>query len=100
MFDDFEYIEDEQVPGVKNLDTRDTKAYGRALLDLCKNIGLRIINGRFGKDANIGNYTCITHNSSSLIDYLLTDYDVFTNITDFEIHDRIESMHICICQFV
>ena len=94
ILDDFDYIEDEPVPDRKNLDSRDSNAYGTALLELCKGAGLRIVNGRLGKDANIGNYTCITRNSSSVIDYLLADLDFFRRISDFEIHERIESIHM------
>ena len=89
IFDDFDYIEDEPVPDHKNLDTREINAYGRSLPYLCKSTGLCIVNGLIGKAANIGNYTCITHNSSSVIDYVLADSDVFIHITDFEIRDRI-----------
>ena len=94
IFDDFDYVEDKEAPDRKNLDKRDTNAYGRALLDLCKSTGLRILNGRFGKDANIGNFTCLTNNSSSVIDYFVAELDIFSCISDFEIQDRLESIHM------
>ena len=53
IFDDFDYVEDKEAPDGKNLDKRDINAYGRALLDLCKSTGLRILNGRFGKITSI-----------------------------------------------
>ena len=43
--------------------------YGIKLLDLCKSTGLRIVNGRL---ANTHQYTFISHNGCSVIDYLLT----------------------------
>ena len=50
--DDIEYFED-TIPATRcNLDKRDTNTYGNALLDFCKTSGLRILNGRFGKDKN------------------------------------------------
>ena len=55
IFDEFDYVEDKEAPDCKNLDKRDTNAYGRALLDLCKSTTLRILNNWFGRDASIGN---------------------------------------------
>lgn len=63
-----DYIEDMAPPNRCNLDNRDLNSYGKALLDMCKTTGLRIINGRFGKDIHMGNFTCITGNSASVID--------------------------------
>ena len=31
---------------------------GKALIELCKSTDLKIINGRYGNDRNIGSYTC------------------------------------------
>ena len=80
-----------------NLDNREPNAYGTSLLELCKACGLRIINGRFGKDLNVGNFTCITGNSCSVIDYILTDVDIFSSIIDFEVKERLESIHLPVC---
>ena len=69
--DDIEYVED-TIPATRNnLDKRETNAYGYAVLDLCKSSGLRILNCHFGKDTNIGHFTCITDNSVLLIILLL-----------------------------
>lgn len=96
VLDDVDYIEDIIPPDRHNLDTRDTNTYGRVLLDLCKSSCLRILNGHFGKDANVGNFTCITENSASVhvIDYFISESSIFDNISDFEIHDRLESIHM------
>ena len=32
---------------------------------------MRIVNGRIGKDANVGARTCVTYNGSSTVDYVL-----------------------------
>ena len=58
---------------------------------MCINTGLRIVNGRFGTDANMGNFTCITERSASTIDYVLVDETFSKYITDFQVNDRLES---------
>lgn len=44
---------------------------GTMLLDLCKQTGLRILNGRCRND-KYGSYTYIGPNGSSLVDYVIT----------------------------
>lgn len=61
---------------------------------MCKSTGLRIMNGRFGKDSDKGNFTCITEHSASVIDYFLTESALFNSILDFEVHSRLESIHM------
>ena len=97
VIDDDDYVEDTVLHERANLDNRNCNAYGNTLLDLCKSCGLRIVNGRFGKDSNVGNFTCITGNSCSIIDYLLTEVKLFSRISDFEVKERIESIHLPIC---
>ena len=92
--DDIEYVEDTFPEARYNLNKRETNTYGNALLDLCKTCGLRILNGRFGKNNNEGNFTCITDNSASVIDYFVGDSNFAHFISDFEVHDRLESMHM------
>jgi hypothetical protein len=43
-------------------------SYGTKFLDLCKNLPLRILNGRFLGDL-LGKFTCITPQGSSAVDY-------------------------------
>ena len=42
---------------------------GMCLLDLCKQTGLRILNGRVGSDVE-GNYTYVGKSGSSVVDYV------------------------------
>ena len=60
---------------------------GLNLIDMCKIHDLCILNGRFGKDKNIGTYTCYTHNGASCIDYVLMSCSLLTHINDFKVHD-------------
>ena len=72
---------------------------GNLLLEFCKQTGLRILNGRVGRDANIGKYTFFGYRSrgSSLVDYVLCSDSVFKYISSFEVGDpNILSDHCCI----
>ena len=44
---------------------------GKALIELCKSTDLKIINGRYGDDSDIGSYTCCKYNGKSTVDYVL-----------------------------
>ena len=67
--------------------SRDTRcnSHGIKLLDVCKSICLRIVNGTLGRDHNIGEYTFVSNQGASVIDYLLTRECNFPHITDFYI---------------
>ena len=59
---------------------------GLLLLELCKQTGLRIMNGRVG-DYGIGRYTFVGSRGSSVVDYVLSSQDLFQCISKFEVHD-------------
>ena len=65
---------------------RGSNRFGDCLLEMCKAVNLQILNGRVGKDYNIGNFTCYTHNGESTVDYLLTSFQNFDCIFDFTVH--------------
>lgn len=64
---------------------------GRKLLDLCICSNIKIVNGRMGEDARIGNYTNMSTNGNSLIDYVICSHDLFPFISNFRVHDS----HTC-----
>ena len=45
-------------------------AYGRRLLLLCQKTNLLIANGRYFEDSEIGEFTFVTQNGSSVVDYM------------------------------
>ena len=55
---------------------------------------IRICNGRKGYDTNIGDFTYIGPNGSSVIDYVLCSDSVLTHIDNFKIEYRTESSHL------
>jgi len=68
-------------------------AQGRQLIELCKIYSLYILNGRFGHDKNIGNFTYVSGNGSSVIDYCLCSNEIIQIVKDFKIEERSESKH-------
>jgi exonuclease III len=56
--------------------------YGKRLLNLCKELGLYILNGRVGSDKSIGHTTC---KGVSVVDYVITTADVFHYASSFHI---------------
>ena len=61
---------------------------------MCINTGLGIVNGRFDTDAYMGNFTCITDRSASTIYYVLVDETFSRYLTDFQVSDRLQSIHV------
>lgn len=66
-------IRDHEMPR-NNLDIKLVNNSGKHLLNLCKETGLRIINGRTIGDL-LGNFTCITYNGCSVVDYMLVSQE-------------------------
>jgi len=66
-----------------NLDVG-TNSYGPKLLELCKTLSLRILNGRKLGDL-LGHMSCFTARGSSLVDYVLASPSLFNRIPDFKI---------------
>ena len=56
--------------------------YGYSLIDLCCNLNLNIVNGRFGIES--GKLTC---KNASVVDYCIASPVVFLNITKFTIRE-------------
>ena len=81
---------DLDIPLPRYSEDKTTNRFGHYLLDLCKAVQLRIVNGRLFDDSCIGAYTCMTPTGSSSIDLVLTQNDYFKNFTSFSIHDFVE----------
>ena len=64
-----------------------TNNNGSLLLDLCKQTGLRIFNGRVGDDSDKGKCTFVGHNGTSLVDYFIGSPHLFKCIDSFKVHD-------------
>jgi hypothetical protein len=81
-------LEQDEFPG--DIEARSNKdktldLNGRRLLDLCRNSGLIIANGRLGSDAGIGEFTYCSHMGRSVVDYLLLAQGDFKYVSHFEV---------------
>ena len=79
------YVKDSIMPR-NNLDPKRTNKSGKYLLDLCKETGLRILNGRKVGDLS-GKPTCIRYNGCSVVDYMLVSNELYSLIGYFEVHN-------------
>ena len=57
-------------------------SHGKRLLDICKNLDLRIVNGRINGDT-LGRPTFHGRNGTSVIDYIICDQGTFLKISGF-----------------
>ena len=55
-----------------------------SLLDMCKQTGLRIMNGRCGEDKS-GQYTHMGSRGSSVVDYVVSSQHFFKHVSNFRI---------------
>ena len=73
---------------------------GRHLIDLCNDLNLCIVNGRFGQDKSVGQCTCVKTSGQSLVDYAIVSSSLFPSITDFYV-DKFDScmsdVHLPLC---
>ena len=72
------------VPIIRTSQDKKVNKNGKALIDLCHDHELCIVNGRFGDDKNIGNITC-TGKGKSVVDYVLCTPELLANITNFTV---------------
>ena len=61
-----------------------TNQFDTCLLGLCKQSGLRIVNGRFGAES--GKYTYLTDRGSSVVDYVLATQNLFDHIKCMKVY--------------
>ena len=58
---------------------------GRRLIELCQMMNIKIVNGRFGSDCGIGDFTCQNASGKSTVDYVIASPELLTKITDFQV---------------
>ena len=82
FFDKTTILEDLGIPFHRVSHDNKTNNSGYWLTDLCKNNNIFIVNGRFGKDKEVG---AATFRDKSVIDYTLCTADSLRLLNDFEI---------------
>lgn len=79
-----------------NKDSERTNSFGKSLIELCCSHSIHILNGRMHEDV-VGNYTCLTYNGASVVDYHVISSELFSCISYFNIEMRGESDHMPLC---
>ena len=63
------------------------ETYGRNLIKMCRDLNLKIINGCYGSDSGIGNFTCHKKNrgnlNESVVDYCILSECLLPCVSDF-----------------
>ena len=80
-----DYLPDKKM-ATRSSQDMNMNGYGRKLIDLCKQSGLRILNGRTFGDIN-GKFTCHEYGGSSVVDYCVTQSNYIDNIEYFKVGD-------------
>jgi hypothetical protein len=75
----------------KSLDVKAPDTYGRHIIEMCKETGLRILNGRTFGDVR-GNYTCFTPRGNSVIDYALVDCELINKVKYFTVDKMLNGL--------
>ncbi len=61
---------------------------GRNLIEMCKCMDLKIVNGRFGSDKGIGDFTChTTRGGKSVVDYVIASPSLMANVSEFQVEN-------------
>lgn len=68
-----------------NSDKKDVDINGKGVINLCKNFNMNIVNGRFGSDKGVGDFTCFKSEAGTVIDYVLASDCLLPHVTDFAI---------------
>ena len=56
-------------------------------IDLCKQTGLRIANGRVVRDAGVGEFTFVGARGSSMVDYVIVSQDLLSKFMSFSVDE-------------
>lgn len=67
------------------------KEYVEKLLNICSTYKIRILNGRSLGDL-CGKFTCYQYNGQSVVDYMIVQECLLTNIKYFKVHDTLEAI--------
>ena len=80
----------ENIPLPRNSEDKNINSRGKEFLDLCRMNDLCIANGRTIGDV-FGRYTCHQPRGSSVVDYLITPFQAYTNVTEFSVGEYLPS---------
>ena len=80
----FKVLENIKIQLYRESKDKKNNVLGITLLDICRNNNLFMLNGRYGNDKNVGQFT---FRDKSVIDYVLATANCFKLIQDFSIDE-------------
>ena len=98
-----DYINDVTMNDRISKDIRAPTANGRQLLDTCKSCSVRLLNGRYGHDRGVGEFTFHSTQGSSVVDYIAMSTIILHCICDFNVLDvaqAISDHNMLSCQII
>ena len=78
VFNSKQYFEERGLNTNRSNKDNFTNNNGYKLIEICRCLDLKIVNGRIGSDQNIGDFTCISNQGSSTQDYCIASSDFFS----------------------
>ena len=97
---DFVDLTDPTVTTYRCNSDKKVDTYGRNLIRMCKELDLRIVNGSYGSDSQVGAFTCHKPTGKSCVDYCVVSPCLLDCISDFfvDTFDRfLSDVHSPIC---
>lgn len=85
IFNSKQYFEEHGLNTKRTNKDRVTNNNGFKLIELCRCLDLKIVNGRFGSNNNIGDFTCISNQGSSTVDYCIASPELFPYFDNFTV---------------
>lgn len=82
-----------RLPRSNKDEKRKINVWGRKLLALCGEHGLIIANGRFGNDKGLGEFTCLSGPTPSVVDYALINTKFVPESIGIDVLDLVGSDH-------
>ena len=79
---EYEYLLDRGFDLKRYSEDNRTNNYGHRLIELCKNLGILIVNGRLSNDRKKGKLTC---RQASVVDYIICSPVLYSNIVFFDV---------------
>ena len=85
VFNSKQYFEERGLNTNRSNKDNFTNNNGYKLIELCRCLDLKIVNGRIGSDQNIGDFTCISNQGSSTVDYCIASSEFFPYFDNFSV---------------
>ena len=92
LFQDLDELIEEAPLNSRKTKDNGSNNFGKKLIELCKEFGLFIVNGRTKSDYE-GEITCTANRGKSVVDYFICSLPLYQLITDMFVADRTESDH-------